>query len=82
MINQNIRNPIDLKPYLRFKGANEMTALEAAKVICEFSQVYGQDVVYAVSGTPYNVDLNITLSLNSLTINVDVAKELVEIRSH
>jgi hypothetical protein len=44
-------NPLDLKSFLRYKGKNEMVAVEAARIICDFSHIYGQDVVYAVSGT-------------------------------
>lgn len=30
-----------------------MVAIEAARIICDFSHIYGQDVAYAVSGTDF-----------------------------
>lgn len=41
--------PMDLKPYLRYKGKSDMVSLEAARIICSFSELYAQDIVYAVT---------------------------------
>lgn len=42
-------NPMDLKPYLRYKGKSDMVSLEAARIICSFNELYPQDLVYAVT---------------------------------
>lgn len=40
---------IDLKPFLRLRGKNEIVALEAARIICRHYSLYPNDIVFAIS---------------------------------
>ncbi|PJF17049.1 Coatomer subunit gamma [Paramicrosporidium saccamoebae] len=41
--------PLDLKPFLRLRGKGDMVSLEAARIICEFNDLYAGDVAFAIT---------------------------------